>query len=131
MGRFVINSLFVLAVLLLFSVLGALTFPTAPSLSGSLVAYGQDLLLILVPVLSISLIGFFLGKGIRGIKSAPQAIALAYISPFMIGSVLALLTVLNFAYSAHINFGWLGGSWYAPWATMFLIGAPLMVAFLV
>jgi hypothetical protein len=51
----------------------------------------------------------------------------------LIGAIVfpALFTVLNFGYSAHVNFGWLGTSWYAPLFTIFLIGAPITLTFLV
>jgi hypothetical protein len=130
LGRFLIDSVFVLAILLLFSVIGAITFPNAASVSGSLAAYGQDLLLFIVPALLMTTVGYFLGLGIRGIKAPLGGMGLGLISSLIVGSVLALLTTLNFAYSAHLNFTWLGGSWYAPWVTMFLIGSPIMVVFL-
>ncbi|MFL5589316.1 MAG: hypothetical protein ACJ8DI_16935 [Ktedonobacteraceae bacterium] len=130
MGKLIISSVFVLGILLLFSFIGAITFPNTGIASGNLSVYGIDLLLMVVPVLSMSFIGYFLGKGIRGLKGGLEAMGLAYISTFIVGSVLALLTVSNFAYTAHLNFTWLGAGWYAPWVTMFLIGAPVMLAFL-
>lgn len=130
MLRFLIDTVFVLFTFLIFALIGALTFPTTPSLNGNLLATGQGLLLIIIPVLLTSVVGFFLGKGIRGIKLPTQGMILAYISPFLVGGVMGLLSVLNVTYSAHINFTWLGGNWYAPWITMFLIGSPIMLAFL-
>lgn len=131
MGKILISGVFVLAILLVFTVLGAVTFPSTASASGNIGTYGQDLLLFIVPVASMSLIGYFLGKGIRGIKGPLEGMGLAYLSTFIVGSVLALLTVLNFAYSVHLNLTWLGTAWYGPWITMFLVGAPVMLAFLV
>jgi hypothetical protein len=131
MLRFIIGSLFVLFVFLIFELIGALTFPVALTLNGNLLATGQDLLVISVQVLLTSALGFFLGKMIHGIKLPTQGMILACISPFLIGGVTALFPVLNFAYSAHVNLYWLGGNWYSPWITMFLIGSPIMMIFLV
>jgi hypothetical protein len=63
-------------------------------------------------------------------KNPFEALGLTYVSAFLIGGVLGLLTVLNFSYSAHVNFTWLGGTWYASLVTIFLIGAPITLAFL-
>lgn len=131
MPKLIVSGVFVLVILLLFSFIGAVTFPTAVSTSGNIGAYGQDLLSLIVPAVSMSLMGYLLGKGIRGIKGGLEGIGLAYISTFIVGSVLALFTLLNFPYSVHLNFTWLGTSLYAPWISIFLIGAPVLLAFLV
>lgn len=130
MARFLVNVLLVFLLLLLFSMIGAIVFPKLPSTNESVGVVGSDLLFLIVPVILMAIIGYFLGKGIRSIKSSFEALGLTYVSAFLVGGVLALLTVLNFSYSAHINFTWLGTSWYAPLFTIFLIGAPITLAFL-
>src|SRR6266702_1201271 len=87
--------------------------------------------LLLLPVVLLSVIAFFLGSGIRSIKNRFQSVGLAYASAFIIGGVLALFTLFNFPYSAQVNFTWLGTTWYGPWLTIFLIGAPIILAFIV
>ena len=63
-------------------------------------------------------------------KSTWEAMGLTYVSALLLGGVLGLLTVLNFSYSAHVKFDWLGGAWYDSLFTIFLIGAPITLAFL-
>ena len=130
MARFLVNILIVFLILLLFSFIGAIVFPGLPTSGDSVGAVGRNLLLLLLPVILMAVIGHFLGRGIRSMKNPFEALGLTYVSAFLVGGVIALLTVLNFSYSAHVNFGWLGGSWYAPLFTIFLIGAPITLAFL-
>ena len=130
MGRLLVNILIVFLLLLFFSFIGAVVFPHLPATSTSIGAIGSDLLLLILPVVVMAIIGHFLGRGIRSMKNSFEALGLTYVSAFLIGGVLALLTVLNFSYSAHVNFGWLGGTWYASLFTIFLIGAPITLAFL-
>ncbi len=129
--RFLIDTLLVLLLLLLFSLIGAIVFPALPSTNASVTVFGRNIILLLLPGLLMAVIGYFLGRGIRSIKSSLEAIGLTYVSAFLVGGVLALFTVLNFGYSAHVNFGLLGTSWYAPLFTIFLIGAPITLTFLV
>src|SRR5438309_1362255 len=130
LARFLLNILIVFLLLLLFSFLGAIVFPTLPNTSTAIGAFGTDLLLLILPVVVMACIGYFLGRGIRSMKNPFEALGLTYVSAFLIGGVLGLLTVLNFSYSAHVNFTWLGGTWYASLVTIFLIGAPITLAFL-
>ena len=121
----------VFLLLFVFSLVGALTFPALPSTNSTREAYLLQFLFLLLPVVILTLIAFCLGTGIRSTKNPLQALGLAYVSALVIGGVLALLTVFNFPYSAHVNFGWLGSSWYSPWLTLFLIGSPIILAFVV
>lgn len=131
MPRFLVGVLVVFVLLLLFTFIGAVIFPGLPTTSTSVTGFITAFLLLILPVLLMALVGYFLGKGIRSLKNPFEALVLAYLSAFLVGGVLALLTVLNFSYSAHVNFTWLGSSWYAPLFTIFLIGAPIILAFLV
>lgn len=130
MARFMINVLLVFLLLLLFSFIGAIVFPGLPTTNTTVGDFGRALLLLILPVFLMAGIGYFLGRGIRSIKSSFEALGLTYVSAFLVGGVLALLTILNFSYSAHVNLTWLGTSWYAPLFTIFLIGAPITLAFL-
>jgi len=129
--RFLVSVLIVFILLILYSFVGAIVFLELLSTNTSLTDYGRDLLFLILPVLLTALVGYFLGRGIRSIKSPFEALVLTYLSTFFIGGVLALLTVLNLSYSAHVNFSWLGSAWYDPIFTIFLIGAPIALAFLV
>lgn len=131
MGKALVNIAIVFLLLLIFSYVGAITAPTLPAANSTLDSFVLSILVLLLPVVILSLIAFFLGNGIRGIKNRFQALGLTYVSALIIGGVLALFTLLNFPYSAHVNFVWLGRSWYSAWLTMFLIGAPIILAFLV
>jgi hypothetical protein len=130
MARLLINILVVIVVLFLFSIIGAVIFPGLPSTAASVDTYTHNLLLLLIPGVVMALVGHVLGRGIKGIKSNLEALGLAFASAFILGGVLALFSLLNFAYSARVNFTWLGTTWYGPLFTIFLVGAPLMLAFL-
>lgn len=131
MAKVLTNILIVLVVLILFSFLGAVSFPGLPSTSSSLETYLRAFLLLLIPGIIMGIMGYFLGKGIRGIKNSFEALGLTYVSAFLLGAILALLSLLNFAYSVHVNFTWIGATWYAQVFTIFIIGASMMLAFLV
>jgi hypothetical protein len=118
-------------VLILFSFLGAVSFPGLPAINSSLDTFVRAFLLLLIPGIIMGIMGHFLGKGIRGIKNSFEALGLTYVSAFLLGAILALLSLLNFAYSVHVNFNWIGTTWYAQVFTIFIIGASMMLAFLV
>jgi hypothetical protein len=129
--RILVNVLIVLLVLILFSFIGAIVYPSVPGATGALDIYAHNFFLLIIPVILMATIAHFLGRGIRAIKNSFEALGLAYVGAFIIGGVLAFLSLLDLSYSAHVNFLWLGGSWYSPWMTIFLIGTPIMLAFLV
>ena len=130
-GKMLVSVIMVFLLLLTFSLVGALTFPTLPSSNTTMESYLLDFLFLLLPMIMLTLGAFFLGTGVRSIKNSLQALGLAYVGALFIGGILALLTLFNFPYSAHVNFGWLGSSWYSLWLTLFLIGSPIMLAFVV
>jgi hypothetical protein len=131
MAKVVTNIIIVLLVLILFSFLGAVSFPGLPAINSSLDTFVRAFLLLLIPGIIMGIMGHFLGKGIRGIKNSLEALGLTYVSAFLLGAILALLSLLNFAYSVHVNFNWIGTTWYAQVFTIFIIGASMMLAFLV
>jgi len=131
MARIVTNIIIVFLVLILFSFLGAVSFPGLPAINSSLDTFVRAFLLLLIPGIIMGIMGHFLGKGIRGIKNSFEALGLTYVSAFLLGAILALLSLLNFAYSVHVNFNWIGTTWYAQVFTIFIIGASMMLAFLV
>ena len=131
MARIVTNIIIVFLVLILFSFLGAVSFPGLPAINSSLDTFVRAFLLLLIPGIIMGIMGHFLGKGIRGIKNSFEALGLTYVSAFLLGAILALLSLLNFAYSVHVNFNWVGTTWYAQVFTIFIIGASMMLAFLV
>ncbi|HCF84439.1 MAG TPA: hypothetical protein DEV72_04475 [Ktedonobacter sp.] len=131
MAKVLINIIIVLLVLILFSFLGAVSFPGLPAINSSLDTFVRAFLLLLIPGIIMGIMGHFLGKGIRGIKNSFEALGLTYVSAFLLGAILALLSLLNFAYSVHVNFNWIGTTWYAQVFTIFIIGASMMLAFLV
>ena len=131
MPRMLLSVVVVFLLLFVFSLVGALTFPALPSANSGVTTYLGDFLLLFLPVILLTLIAFFLGTGIRSVKKSIQALGLAYVSALIIGGVLALFTLFNFPYSAQVNLTWLGTTWYGPWLTIFLIGAPIILAFMV
>lgn len=131
MVRFLINILIVLLILLFFSFLGAVIFPVLPGTSASVDTYAHDFFLLIIPALVMASFGYFLGRGIRSIKNSFEALGLTFVSAFIVGGILALMSSLNFGYSAHINFSWLGAAWYAPLFIIFILGAPIMLACMV
>ena len=79
----------------------------------------------------LTAMGHFLGVGIKNVKKPLEAVILAYGSAFVIGGVLALMTLLKFPYSAQLKLNWLGTAWYDPWLLIFFIGAPIILTFVV
>lgn len=130
-GNALIKVIIVFLLLFMFSLVGAIKIPALPGANSTIDTYVLDFLLLLLPVAILSLIAFLLGNGIRGLKNHFQALGLSYASALIIGGILALFTLFNFPYSAHVNFNWLGTSWYSPWLALFLIGAPIILAFTV
>ena len=130
-GKAVVNVLIVFVVLIVFSYVGAIQLSPLPGTSSTIDTYVLDFILLLLPVVILSAVAFFLGNGIRSLKNRFQALGLAYVSALVIGGIIALFTLFKFTYSAHVNFTWLGSAWYGPWLTLFLIGAPIILAFVV
>ena len=130
-AKWAIQLAFVFFILIMFALVGALTFPGLTSVTGVFLTAPINLLFLIVSVLILALIAYSLGRGIKSIKSSFESILLALTSALIIGGLLALLTVFKFPYSVQVNLAWLGTAWYDPWITVFLIGAPIMLAFVV
>ena len=130
-AKWAIQLAFVFFVLIIFALVGALTFPGLTSVTGVLLTAPVNLLFLIVSVIILAVIAYSLGRGIKSIKSSFESILLSLTSALVIGGLLALLTVFKFPYSVHLNLAWLGTAWYDPWITVFLIGAPIMLAFVV
>jgi magnesium-transporting ATPase (P-type) len=130
-GKTITSIIIVYLLLLIFSLVGAVTIPSPPGTNSPVDVDVQNFIFLLFSGLVLSLFAFLLSRGVRSVKSSLEAKGLAYVSALIVGGILALLTFFNFPYAAHVNFSWLGGSWYSPWLTIFLIGAPILLAFVV
>ena len=130
-AKFIIYVLVIIGILIIFAYAGAITFPALPSAGSILSTSPLAFIFLLLSIIVLTLVGYLLGRGIRSIKSSGEVLGLTYMSALIMGGILALLTFLNFPYSAHVNFYWLGREWYDPWLTVFIIGAPIMLAFVV
>ncbi|HEX6480817.1 MAG TPA: hypothetical protein VF043_18410 [Ktedonobacteraceae bacterium] len=131
LGKWAIQVLFVFLLLIMFALVGALTFPGLTSITGIFLTAPINLLFLVLSVIILTLIAYSLGRGIKSVKSNFDAILLALTSALVIGGLLALLSLLKFPYSVALNLGWLGTNWYDPWIAIFLVGAPIMLAFVV
>jgi hypothetical protein len=130
-GAIALKSVVIIAILFLLSLAGAVTFPAATILAnGSGVAL-TSLLFLILAIIILSIIGNLLGRGIRTVKKPMEALVLAFIGSFFMGSALALFAILNIPYTARVNLAWLGVSWYSPFLALLFIGAPLMLVFMV
>jgi hypothetical protein len=127
-----IKALVVLAILFLLSFANAITFATfTGSIADGTGAGVTSLFFLIVSMLILSVIGSLLGKGIRSIKKPLEALVLTFVGSFCMGAALAIFTVLNIPFTVHPNLNWLGTNWYSPFLALLLIGAPLMLVFLV
>lgn len=131
LGKWAIQLAFVFFLLILFALVNALKFPGLTSISGVFVTAPINLLFLIISVIILTLIAYSLGRGIKNIKAPFEAILLALTSALVVGGLLALLTVFKFPYSVQLNLTWLGTAWYDPWIAVFLVGAPIMLAFVV
>ena len=131
LGKWAIQLAFVFFILIIFALVGALTFPGLTSVTAVFLTAPINLLFLVLSIIILAVIAYSLGRGVKSIKSTYEAILLALTSALIIGGLLALLTVFKFPYSVHVNLAWLGTAWYDPWITVFLIGAPIMLAFVV
>ena len=128
-GKLLIQSVGVFVIIVAFSLAGAIT-PKFTTLS-NLVNLPVDLLLYIVTVVILTTIGYFLGIGITSVKKNLESLGLAYGGSFIVGGILALLTVLKFPFSVQLNLYWLGTAWYDPWLLIFFIGTPIILTFVV
>jgi hypothetical protein len=130
-GAVALKALVAIALLFLLSLAGAITFPFVTVFTNGAGAGIASILFLLAAMLALSIVGNLMARGIRSIKKPIEALILAFVGAFFIGAALALLALLNIPYAAHINLQWLGTSWYSPILAMLLIGAPLMLVFIV
>ena len=128
--KWIIRVVFVFLILYILSLAGAISFP---SFSGDSIIKTDtiELAFLLLSIIVLTIIAYLLGRGIRSMKGSLEAAAFAYISALIVGGVLALLTLFNFPYAVHVNLSWLGSSWYEPWIIALLIGAPIMLIFVI
>jgi hypothetical protein len=131
LGKWAIQVAFVLILLIMFALVKALTFPGLTSIAGIFTTPPINLLFLVISVIILTLIAYSLGRGIKSVKSNFEAILLALTSALVIGGLLALLSLLKFPYSITLNLAWLGTAWYDSWIAIFLVGAPIMLAFVV
>ena len=131
LGKLAIQVGFVFFLLIIFALVNALTFPGLTSVTGVFVTAPVNLVYLILSVVVLTIIAYSLGRGIKNIKSPFEAILLALTSALVVGGLLALLTLLKFPYSVQLNLTWLGTAWYDAWIAIFLVGAPIMLAFVV
>lgn len=131
LGKWLIQLAFVFFLLILFALVNALKFPGLTSITGIFVTAPINLLFLIISVIILTLIAYSLGRGIKNIKAPFEAILLALTSALVVGGLLALLSLFKFPYSVQLNLAWLGTAWYDPWIAIFLVGAPIMLAFVV
>ncbi len=130
-GSVMVKALIVLVLLFLLSLAGAITFPLLTVVTGGAGAGLSSILLFLLAIVLLSLVGNLIARGIRSVKKSAEALILAFVGSFFMGAVLTIFALLNIPYTVRVNLAWTGNSWYSPILTLFFIGIPLMLAFLV
>jgi hypothetical protein len=130
-GSVMVKALVVLVLLFLLSLAGAITFPLLTVVTGGAGAGLSSILLFLLAILLLSLVGNLIARGIRSVKKSAEALILTFVGSFFMGAVLTIFALLNIPYTVRVNLAWTGNSWYSPILTLFFIGIPLMLAFLV
>ncbi len=130
-GSVMVKALMVLVLLFLLSLAGAITFPLLTVVTGGAGAGLSSILLFLLAIVLLSLVGNLIARGIRSVKKSTEALILAFVGSFFMGAVLTIFALLNIPYTVRVNLAWTGNSWYSPILTLFFIGIPLMLAFLV
>jgi hypothetical protein len=130
-GSVMVKALVVLVLLFFLSLAGAITFPLLTVVTGGAGAGLSSILLFLLAIVLLSLVGNLIARGIRSVKKSVEALILAFVGSFFMGAVLTIFALLNIPYTVRVNLAWTGNSWYSPILTLFFIGIPLMLAFLV
>jgi hypothetical protein len=128
-GSLALKAVVIIVLLFLLSLAGAITFPVLSVMTGG--AGLASLLFLLLAMIVLSIIGNLIGRGIRGVKKPVEALVLAFVGSFFMGAALAIFLILKIPYTPNININWLGTAWYSPLLTFLLVGAPLMMVFLV
>ena len=130
-GSVMIKALVVLVLLFLLSLAGAITFPLLSVVTGGAGAGVSSILLFLLAVVLLAMVGNLIARGIKSVKKSGESILLAFIGSFFMGAILTIFALLNIPYTIRVNLAWTGTSWYSSILTLFFIGVPLMLVFLV
>ena len=130
-GSVMIKALVVLVLLFLLSLAGAITFPLLTVITGGAGAGVTSILLFFLAIVLLALVGNLIARGIKSVKKSGEALILAFVGSFFMGAVLTIFALLNIPYTIRVNLAWTGTAWYSPILTLFFIGIPLMLAFLV
>lgn len=130
-GTVLVKALVILILLYLLSLAGAIIFPLFAIISGSVTTGFLSFLFLLLAIFVFAFIGSAIGKGIRSYKSPLLSLFMAYVSAFAIGGLILLLGTLTIPNAPTINMTWLGTSLISRVLTVLLIGASIMIAFLV
>ena len=117
--------------LFLLSLANAISFPAFSDVASNAGGGFSGLLLFLGLMIILSIVGNLLGAGIRTIKKPLEALLIAFVGSFFMGAILLIFTVLNLPGAVRVNLTWLGTSWYSAFLAFLLIGAPLMIVFVV
>ncbi len=126
-----IKALIVLVLLFLLSLANAITFPVLSVITGGTGAGITSILLFLLAVVLLAMVGNLIARGIKSVKKGGEALLLTFVGSFFMGAVLTIFALLNIPYTIRVNLAWTGTAWYSPILTLFFIGIPLMLAFLV
>ena len=130
-GSVMIKALIVLVLLFLLSLAGAVTFPLFSVVTSGAGAGVSSILLFLLAVVLLAMVGNLIARGIKSVKKSGESILLAFIGSFFMGAILTIFALLNIPYTIRVNLAWTGTSWYSSLLTLFFIGVPLMLVFLV
>jgi hypothetical protein len=131
LNSLLLKTVAVILLLFLLSLANAISFPAFADVAGNTGGGFSGLLLFLGLMIVLSIIGNLLGAGIRTIKKPLEALLIAFVGSFFMGAILIIFTVLNLPGTVRVNLGWLGGNLYSEFLTFLLIGAPLMIVFIV
>ncbi|HEY7414800.1 MAG TPA: hypothetical protein VH593_06385 [Ktedonobacteraceae bacterium] len=130
-GSLAIKALVIAIILFLLSVAKAVSFPLNTIIANGTGATLSSVLFVLIALFVLSIIGNLLGRGVRSVKKPLEALLLSFVGAFSMGASLALFSVINVSYAPQLQLYWLGTAWYDPLLALLLVGAPLMLIFLV
>lgn len=130
LNSLLLKTVTVILLLFLLSLAGAITWPSFSTINNTNIGL-SGLLLFLGLMITLSVVGNLLGRGIRTIKKPIEALVIAFVGSFFMGATLIIFTVLNVPATLRLNVNWLGASWYSMFLTFLFVGAPLMLVFIV
>lgn len=125
------KTAFILAVLFLLSLTGAVTFPLLAAITNGTASGITSILLFLFAVILLSTMGNLLARGIKSVKNSAEGIILGFVGAAAMGGILAIFAQLNVPYTVIVNLAWAGTNWYSSFLTILFIGIPLMFVFLI